>query len=75
MECFNPCFAGRPSPTRRGGAGGTALRSVSILVLLEDPRQLDCLNSQFLAFGIVSILVLLEDPRQRRAGIIHGDLH
>jgi len=36
---FNPCFAGRPSPTKPGLYHLFLGDVVSILVLLEDPRQ------------------------------------
>jgi len=60
---FNPCFAGRPSPTNPGPCPLNQNPGVSILVLLEDPRQLLFLFF-FVAQKRVSILVLLEDPRQ-----------
>jgi len=37
---FNPCFAGRPSPTLLAAQEKSGMYDVSILVLLEDPRQL-----------------------------------
>ena len=40
INCFNPCFNGRCKRTKEIGSGGNLEKTVSILVLMEDVKEL-----------------------------------
>ena len=64
LPCFNPCFNGRCKRTNLNTYNTGRTLVVSILVLMEDVKELATLLITDYNVFIVSILVLMEDVKE-----------